>query len=77
MIHIFNVQQGYTPQAQCRGHSSTITHLDWAADSSVLQATDGQTLGEVTSGLLSPSIDAPIALGYVPPKLFRVKRAVN
>ena len=35
---------------------------------SVLQATDGQALGEVTSGLLSPSIDAPIALGYVPPE---------
>ena len=34
---------------------------------SLLQATDGQALGEVTSGLLSPSVDAPIALGYVPP----------
>ena len=35
---------------------------------SVLQATDGQALGEVTSGLLSPSLDVPIALGYVPPE---------
>jgi aminomethyltransferase len=35
---------------------------------SVLQTTDGQALGEVTSGLLSPSVDAPIALGYVPPE---------
>jgi aminomethyltransferase len=35
---------------------------------SVLQTTDGQALGAVTSGLLSPSVDAPIALGYVPPE---------
>jgi aminomethyltransferase len=34
---------------------------------SALQTTDGQPLGEVTSGLLSPTVDAPIALGYVPP----------
>lgn len=34
---------------------------------SALQAPDGQPLGEVTSGLLSPTVDAPIALGYVPP----------
>lgn len=34
----------------------------------VLQATDGQALGEVTSGLLSPSLDVPIALGYVLPE---------
>ncbi len=35
---------------------------------SVLQTPDGQALGEVTSGLLSPSVDAPIALGYMPPE---------
>jgi aminomethyltransferase len=34
---------------------------------SALQTTDGQPLGEVTSGLLSPTVDAPIALGYVLP----------
>ena len=34
---------------------------------SVLLAPDGQPLGEVTRGLLSPTVDAPIALGYVPP----------
>lgn len=34
---------------------------------SVLQTTGGQPLGEVTSGLLSPTLNAPIALGYVPP----------
>lgn len=34
---------------------------------SALQTTDGQPLGEVTSGLLSPTVDAPIALGHVPP----------
>ena len=25
---------------KCLGHSSTVTHLDWAADSSVLQSND-------------------------------------
>ena len=33
-----------------------------------LQNTDGRSLGEVTSGLLSPSLDVPIALGFVPPE---------
>jgi aminomethyltransferase len=33
----------------------------------VLQSQDGQTVGEVTSGLLGPSIDQPIAMGYVHP----------
>jgi len=28
---------------------------------------DGQTIGEVTSGLLSPTLNQPIAMGYVPP----------
>jgi len=30
-----------------------------------LQSTDGQKIGEVTSGLLGPSFDKPIALAYV------------
>ncbi len=30
-----------------------------------LQAEDGTPLGEVTSGLLGPSIDKPVAMGYV------------
>jgi aminomethyltransferase len=30
-----------------------------------LQSMDGQRVGEVTSGLLGPSIDAPIAMAYV------------
>ncbi|WP_408004094.1 glycine cleavage system aminomethyltransferase GcvT [Ramlibacter alkalitolerans] len=34
-----------------------------------LQDTQGQRVGEVTSGLLGPSIDKPIAMGYVPPQL--------
>ena len=32
-----------------------------------LQATEGVRLGEVTSGLLAPTLDKPIAMGYVPP----------
>ena len=32
-----------------------------------LQSTDGQTIGEVSSGLLGPSADKPVAIGYVSP----------
>lgn len=35
----------------------------------VLQDTSGQHVGEVCSGLLSPDLDQPIALAYVPPAL--------
>jgi aminomethyltransferase len=34
-----------------------------------LQDTQGQRIGEVTSGLLGPSVDKPIAMGYVPLQL--------
>ena len=33
----------------------------------VLQSVDGKDVGQVTSGLLGPSIDQPIAMGYVQP----------
>ena len=32
-----------------------------------LQSADGQKIGEVTSGLLGPTVDKPVAMGYVPP----------
>lgn len=32
-----------------------------------LHGVDGAPLGEVTSGLLSPTLDVPIAMGYLPP----------
>jgi len=32
-----------------------------------LQSATGERLGEVTSGLLGPTIDQPVAMGYVPP----------
>jgi aminomethyltransferase len=34
-----------------------------------LKDAHGQTVGEVTSGLLGPTIDRPVAMGYVPPQL--------
>ena len=34
-----------------------------------LQDAQGQRIGEVTSGLLAPTLDRPIAMGYVPPSL--------
>lgn len=33
-----------------------------------LQSTDGTAIGEVTSGLLGPSVNQPIAMGYVAPE---------
>jgi aminomethyltransferase len=32
-----------------------------------LTSVDGEPLGEVTSGLLGPTINQPVAMGYVPP----------
>ena len=32
-----------------------------------LQSTEGETIGEVTSGLLGPSAEKPVAMGYVSP----------
>ena len=46
-------------------------------DHTELQSTDGQTIGEVTSGLLGPSADKPVALGYVPPAYTAVGTRVN
>ncbi|MDI1246120.1 MAG: glycine cleavage system aminomethyltransferase GcvT [Rhodoferax sp.] len=37
----------------------------------------GERIGEVTSGLLGPTIDQPIAMGYVPPALASLGSQVN
>lgn len=37
-------------------------------DHTELQSPDGQRIGEVTSGLLGPSVDKPVAMGYVTPE---------
>ncbi|MBC5784925.1 glycine cleavage system aminomethyltransferase GcvT [Ramlibacter sp. USB13] len=42
-----------------------------------LQATEGVRLGEVTSGLLAPTIDKPIAMGYLPPHHAAVGQQVH
>jgi len=42
-----------------------------------LQDLSGQRIGEVTSGLLGPTIDKPIAMGYVPPELAALGTRVN
>ena len=38
-------------------------------DHSALHSLDGASIGEVTSGLLGPSINQPVAMGYVKPEL--------
>ena len=42
-----------------------------------LQDTSGHRLGDVTSGLLGPTIDKPIAMGYVPPAFAAVGTRIN
>jgi aminomethyltransferase len=42
-----------------------------------LQDPQGQRIGEVTSGLLSPTIDRPVAMGYVAPALASLGTRTN
>ncbi|GAA6140664.1 glycine cleavage system aminomethyltransferase GcvT [Hydrogenophaga sp. 5NK40-0174] len=42
-----------------------------------LQSTDGQSIGEVTSGLLGPSAEKPVAMGYVNPEHAAVGTRIN
>ena len=42
-----------------------------------LQDAQGQRIGEVTSGLLGPSIDQPVAMGYVTPEHAAIGSRVN
>ena len=46
-------------------------------DHSVLQNQLGEPIGEVTSGLLGPSIDKPIAMGYVDSRFAELGTLVN
>lgn len=46
-------------------------------DHTELQSTDGTPIGEVTSGLLGPSINKPVALGYVKPEFSAIGTRVN
>ncbi|MFT3811790.1 MAG: glycine cleavage system aminomethyltransferase GcvT [Acidovorax sp.] len=42
-----------------------------------LQSPDGQKIGEVTSGLLGPTVNAPVAMGYVAPAFAAIGTRVN
>ncbi|GAA6120767.1 glycine cleavage system aminomethyltransferase GcvT [Acidovorax sp. FG27] len=42
-----------------------------------LQSLDGQPIGEVTSGLLGPTVDKPVAMGYVQPAFAALGTRVN
>ena len=42
-----------------------------------LQSAEGEALGEVTSGLLGPSVNQPIAMAYVPPSLAAIGTRVQ
>ncbi len=46
-------------------------------DHTELQDLNGQRIGEVTSGLLGPTIDKPIAMGYVPPAFAPLGTRIN
>jgi aminomethyltransferase len=42
-----------------------------------LQSMDGAVIGEVTSGLLGPNIDKPVAMGYVDPEHAAIGTRIN
>ena len=42
-----------------------------------LQSLDGQRIGEVTSGLLGPTIDKAVAMGYVTPAFTTLGTRIN
>ncbi len=46
-------------------------------DHTELQSTGGVPIGEVTSGLLGPSINQPVAMGYVRPEFAAIGTRVN
>ncbi len=46
-------------------------------DHTELQDLDGQRIGEVTSGLLGPTIDKPVAIGYVAPEFAALGTKIN
>ncbi|MGD9774397.1 glycine cleavage system aminomethyltransferase GcvT [Diaphorobacter sp.] len=46
-------------------------------EGTALHSESGEPIGQVTSGLLGPTVNAPIALGYVPPAFSAVGTRVN
>ena len=46
-------------------------------DHTALQSLTGQPIGEVTSGLLGPSINQPIAMGYINPEFAAIGTQIN
>ena len=46
-------------------------------DHTTLHSANGEAIGEVTSGLLGPSINQPIAMGYVGPEFAAIGTPVN
>ncbi len=46
-------------------------------DHTELQSPDGQKIGEVTSGLLGPTVNEPVAMGYVTPAFAAIGTRVN
>ena len=37
-IDVFDRQKGYAKTVRCAGHSSTVRHIDWSADSRIIQS---------------------------------------
>ena len=67
---------GTTPLARVRVGLKALERVP-VREHSALHSVDGTPLGEVTSGLLSPTLDMPIAMGYLPPTYSAVGTVVH
>ena len=67
---------GSTPVARKRVGLIALERVP-VREHTALQSSDGQAIGEVTSGLLAPSVDKPIAMAYVRTEFAAVGTKIN
>ena len=60
---------GFTPNVATQGPAKDCNLRAIFVDRMTINGPDGKPVGKVTSGLLSPTLNVPIAMGYVPTEL--------
>ena len=74
--HVLAQLDGRTPVQRRRVGLKALDRVP-VREHTVLQSVDGNVVGEVTSGLLGPSIDQPIAMAYVDTAQAKVGQQLN